>query len=457
MGNKLEENKMGTMPMGKLLLSMSWPAVISMVIQACYNVVDTYFVSMTGEKALTAITLIFPIQMLQIAVGVGTAIGVNSLIARRLGARRYEDADRAASEGIKLSVINWLVFVVIGVFFAKPFVAAFTTDGDIIHQGATYLTIISVGCLFVMIQISCEKILQATGNMVMPMLTNIIGAVTNIILDPVLIFGFGPFPKMGIAGAAVATVIGQAIAMSVVVIILFRKQEIITINLHERFDKETLKDIYVVGGPSIIMQAIASILNVGMNGILSGFSPTAVAVLGVYGRLQSFVFMPVFGISQGATPVLGYNYGARDKARLMKGFWVALVMAAVVMGLGLVVFQAIPDKLLSIFSASDTMIKMGVPAFKAISVCFLPAAFGITCGCLFGATGHGFISLFGSLLRQMVGILPLAFFFSRLGELDLVWWAYPIAEIIGTVYFLVTVRRLYTKEISKLDGISKEQ
>lgn len=382
MGNKLEENKMGTMPMGKLLLSMSWPAVISMVIQACYNVVDTYFVSMTGEKALTAITLIFPIQMLQIAVGVGTAIGVNSLIARRLGARRYEDADRAASEGIKLSVINWLVFVVIGVFFAKPFVVAFTTDGDIIHQGATYLTIISVGCLFVMIQISCEKILQATGNMVMPMLTNIIGAVANIILDPVLIFGFGSFPKMGIAGAAVATVIGQAIAMSVVVIILFRKQEIITINLHERFDKETLKDIYVVGGPSIIIQAIASILNVGMNGILSGFSPTAVAVLGIYGRLQSFVFMPVFGISQGATPVLGYNYGA---------------------------------------------------------------------------TGHGFISLFGSLLRQMVGILPLAFFFSRLGELDLVWWAYPIAEIIGTVYFLVTVRRLYTKEISKLDGISKEQ
>ena len=443
--------KMDTMPIGRLVMSMSWPAMLSMVIQACYNVVDTYFVSMIGEKSLTAITLIFPIQMLMIAVSVGTGIGINSLIARRLGARRYADADRAASQGLKLSYINWLVFVVVGVFFARPFVAAFTEDADIIAQGAKYLLIVCVGCLFVMIQVSCEKILQATGNMVLPMLTNMIGAVTNIILDPVLIFGIGPFPRMGIAGAATATVIGQALAMTVVLYILMKKQRVLHIDRKVKFDRETLQDIYVVGGPSIIMQAIACILNIGMNAILAGFSETAIAVLGVYGRLQSFIFMPVFGINQGATPIMGYNYGARNRKRLMHSYWFSMMIALIVMGAGLLLFQLLPGVLLSFFSASARMLQMGIPAFKAISWCFLPAAFGIISGGLFGATGHGFISLFGSLIRQMFGILPLAYIFSRMGSLEMVWWAYPLAEILGTIYFIITVRHLYRTDILGLD------
>ncbi len=443
--------KMDTMPIGRLVMSMSWPAMLSMVIQACYNVVDTYFVSMIGEKSLTAITLIFPIQMLMIAVSVGTGIGINSLIARRLGARRYADADRAASQGLKLSYINWLIFVVVGVFFARPFVAAFTEDADIIAQGAKYLLIVCVGCLFVMIQVSCEKILQATGNMVLPMLTNMIGAVTNIILDPVLIFGIGPFPRMGIAGAATATVIGQALAMTVVLYILMKKQRVLHIDRKVKFDRETLQDIYVVGGPSIIMQAIACILNIGMNAILAGFSETAIAVLGVYGRLQSFIFMPVFGINQGATPIMGYNYGARNRKRLMHSYWFSMMIALIVMGAGLLLFQLLPGVLLSFFSASARMLQMGIPAFKAISWCFLPAAFGIISGGLFGATGHGFISLFGSLIRQMFGILPLAYIFSRMGSLEMVWWAYPLAEILGTIYFIITVRHLYRTDILGLD------
>jgi putative MATE family efflux protein len=444
--------KMDTMPIGRLVMSMSWPAMLSMVIQACYNVVDTYFVSMIGEKSLTAITLIFPIQMLMIAVSVGTGIGINSLIARRLGARRYADADRAASQGLKLSYINWLIFVVVGVFFARPFVAAFTEDADIIAQGAKYLLIVCVGCLFVMIQVSCEKILQATGNMVLPMLTNMIGAVTNIILDPVLIFGIGPFPRMGIAGAATATVIGQALAMTVVLYILMKKQRVLHIDRKVKFDRETLQDIYVVGGPSIIMQAIACILNIGMNAILAGFSETAIAVLGVYGRLQSFIFMPVFGINQGATPIMGYNYGARNRKRLMQSYWFSMMIALIVMGAGLLLFQLLPGVLLSFFSASARMLQMGIPAFKAISWCFLPAAFGIISGGLFGATGHGFISLFGSLIRQMFGILPLAYIFSRMGSLEMVWWAYPLAEILGTIYFIITVRHLYRTDILGLDN-----
>lgn len=444
--------KMDTMPIGRLVMSMSWPAMLSMVIQACYNVVDTYFVSMIGEKSLTAITLIFPIQMLMIAVSVGTGIGINSLIARRIGARRYADADRAASQGLKLSYINWLIFVVVGVFFARPFVAAFTEDADIIAQGAKYLLIVCVGCLFVMIQVSCEKILQATGNMVLPMLTNMIGAVTNIILDPVLIFGIGPFPRMGIAGAATATVIGQALAMTVVLYILMKKQRVLHIDRKVKFDRETLQDIYVVGGPSIIMQAIACILNIGMNAILAGFSETAIAVLGVYGRLQSFIFMPVFGINQGATPIMGYNYGARNRKRLMQSYWFSMMIALIVMGAGLLLFQLLPGVLLSFFSASARMLQMGIPAFKAISWCFLPAAFGIISGGLFGATGHGFISLFGSLIRQMFGILPLAYIFSRMGSLEMVWWAYPLAEILGTIYFIITVRHLYRTDILGLDN-----
>ncbi|MEA4922657.1 MAG: MATE family efflux transporter [Eubacteriaceae bacterium] len=446
-----EKNKMGVMPVGRLLIGMSWPAIISMTIQALYNVVDSLFIAQTGEEGLTAITLIFPVQMLMIALGVGTGIGVNSLISRRLGARRYEEADKTASIGFKISFVNWVIFAVFGLLFAKPFIALFTENQSIITAGAHYLKIITIGCIFMMIQMSCEKILQSTGNMIIPMMTNMIGAVTNIILDPILIFGLLGAPKMGIIGAAVATVIGQALSMTVVVILLFKKNHAVKIDLKQKFEKQTLKEIYAVGGPSIVMQAIASVLNLGMNGILSGFSDTAVAVMGVYGRLQSFIFMPVFGINQGAMPILGFNYGARNRKRLMKAFKLAVIMAAVIMGIGLVLFQSIPGIFLSWFNASEDMMRLGIPAFRAISLCFIPAAFGIVTSGLFGATGHGFISLMGALIRQLIGALPLAWIFARIGGATLVWWAFPAAEVLGLVYCIIMVRYIYRKDIIKLD------
>lgn len=447
-----KENKMGVLPVGRLLVSMSWPAMISMTIQALYNVVDSLFIAQTGEAGLTAITLIFPVQMLMVALGVGTGIGINSLISRCLGAKRDAQANRAASVGFKLSFFNWAVFAVFGFLFASVFMKGFTANQSIIHDGTVYMRIVCVGSIFMMIQTSSEKILQSTGNMIIPMMTNMIGAVTNIVLDPILIFGIGPAPRLGMSGAAIATVIGQALAMTVVVRILFRHNHDVKINLRTPMDRHTLKDIYAVGGPSIVMQTIVSILNLGMNSILAGFSDTAVAIMGVYSRMQSFIFMPVFGINQGATPIFGYNYGARKRKRLMRALLLGVLMAAVIMGAGLILFQTIPQVFLSWFNASARLMKMGIPAFRIISLCFLPAAFGVLCSGFFSATGHGFISLFGSLVRQLIGALPLAFLFAHLGGVNMVWWCFPAAEIMGTVYWIIALRYVYRKEIICLDA-----
>ena len=444
------DNKMGIMPVGKLLINMAWPAVLSMMVQAIYNVIDSFFVAQTGEAGLTALTLVFPFQMLMISVAVGTGVGINSLISRRLGAEMYEEANTAASNGFKLSFINWIFFAVIGLFFANPYMEMFIQDDYIIHQGSNYLRIVSVGCLFLMVQIVTEKILQSTGNMILPMLSTILGAVINILLDPILIFGLFGAPKLGVTGAGIATVIAQGCGMALSVIVLFRMNHRVKVNWKERFHGKTLKEIYAVGLPSILMQSMVSVMQFGMNMILSSFSATAVAVLGVYGRLQSFFFMPVFGINQGAMPVFGYNYGAENSERLVKAFKVAFLMAFSIMSLGLFVFQMFPGELLGLFSASETMCALGIPALRRISLCFLPAAFGILASGLFGAMGHGFISLFGSLLRQLVGILPLAWIFGWLGGVEMVWWAFPGAEVIGLTYSILMLRLFYNKKIKDL-------
>ena len=447
-----QENKMGVMPVGRLVLSMSWPAILSMMIQALYNVVDSIFVAHISENALAAITLIFPVQMLMISVGVGTGLGINSLIARRLGEKRFEEADLAASNGFRLGVVNWIIFAVLGLLFAEKFMGIFSNNKEIISGGTSYLTIVTAGCIFMMMTIVIEKIIQATGNMVMPMLAAVGGAVTNIILDPILIFGLAGAPKMGISGAAVATVIGQAVSMIINIFVLFRGDHIVTVTMKGKlFDMRILKEIYAVGVPSMIMQAIASIMQFGMNMILAGFSTTAVAVMGVYGRLQSFVFMPVFGINQGAMPVIGYNFGAREKQRLVKAFRVAFMMSFTVMTAGFILFQLLPSQLLSVFDASSSMYAMGIPALRIISICFFPASLGIIAGGAFGATAHGFISLAGSTIRQLVGILPLAFIFGRIGGVNMIWWAFPAAEVFGLTYSIVMLRYIYKKEIMHLD------
>lgn len=446
------ENKMGTMPVRKLLMSMAWPAILSMTINAMYNVVDSIFVSRIGEDALTAVSLVNPIQMMIIAISVGSGVGINSLIARRLGAKNQEAADKAASTSIRIGLFNYLIFFVIGVFFAKPFISGYAEEGTFIFESACqYLQIACIGSLFLNIQVVLEKVLQSTGNMVAPMKCSLTGAIVNVILDPILIFGLFGMPQMGVAGAALATIIGQMCGMIMGVSIVLRGEHLVNIKIRGfKMDWKIVADIYKVGLPSIVMQSIASVMIIFYNMILVAYSTTAVAVLGVYFRIQSFVFMPVFGLNQGAMPILGYNYGAKNKDRLMKTYKEAFKVALIVMAAGTLLFQAIPAQLLLIFDASEEMLRIGVPALRLISLCFIPAAFGIITGTLFQGTGHGVLSLYASVIRQLVGILPLAYLLIKIGGVTLSWLAFPLAEILGLIYSAIMLRWLYKKEISKL-------
>ncbi|MBO4992300.1 MAG: MATE family efflux transporter [Firmicutes bacterium] len=446
------QNKMAVMPIPKLLFSMSLPAMFSMLIQALYNVVDSIFVSRLGESALTAVSLVFPIQLLLVAVGVGTGVGLSSLISRRLGQQRVDEAENAASHGIFLAVCSWLAFALFGLIGTKAFIGAFTQDAYLVAAGIQYCSIVTIFSLFSFLQISAEKIMQSTGNMVFPMIGNIIGAVTNIILDPIMIFGLLGFPALGVAGAAIATVSGQLLGMIFNLFFLFRGKHQIEIRLRGfRLRAESIRDIYSVGLPSIIMQSIGSVMNLGINAILIGFSGAAIAVFGVYFKLQSFVFMPVFGLNQGLMPIMGFNFGARNRHRLMQAFRLGLIAAVVIMTLGLAVFQIFPKTLLTMFDASEEMFRVGIPALRSISLCFVPAAVGIICSTLFQATNHGLFSLLVSLLRQLILILPLAWILSRIGGLTLVWWAFPMAESISLVASLILFRWIYYNQVLPLD------
>mgnify|MGYP000773556511 CR=1 FL=1 len=374
------------------------------------------------------------------------------MIARRLGAKNQEAADKAASTSIRIGLFNYLIFFVIGVFFAKPFISGYAEEGTFIFESACqYLQIVCIGSLFLNIQVVLEKVLQSTGNMVAPMKCSLTGAIVNVILDPILIFGLFGMPQMGVAGAALATIIGQMCGMIMGVSIVLRGEHLVNIKIRGfKMDWKIVADIYKVGLPSIVMQSIASVMIIFYNMILVAYSTTAVAVLGVYFRIQSFVFMPVFGLNQGAMPILGYNYGAKNKDRLMKTYKEAFKVALIVMAAGTLLFQAIPAQLLLIFDASEEMLRIGVPALRLISLCFIPAAFGIITGTLFQGTGHGVLSLYASVIRQLVGILPLAYLLIKIGGVTLSWLAFPLAEILGLIYSAIMLRWLYKKEISKL-------
>ena len=449
---ELHDNKMGTMPIKKLLMSMALPAILSMTINALYNVVDSIFVSRISEDALTAVSIVNPIQLMIIALSVGSGVGINSLISRRLGAKNQEEADKAASTSIRTGLFNYLIFLVIGLFFTGVFVSGYAEKGTYIYEAACqYFFIVCVGSLFINIQVVLEKVLQSTGNMVAPMLCSLTGAIVNIVLDPILIFGLLGMPEMGVAGAALATVAGQFCGMMVGITIVLKGEHLVTIKIRGfKLDWQIVKDIYKVGLPSIVMQSIGSIMIIFYNMILVAYSTTAVAVLGVYFKIQSFVFMPVFGLNQGAMPIMGYNYGARNRERLMSTYKEAFKVAIVVMTLGTILFQIFPKELLLLFDASDEMLEIGVPALRLISICFIPASFGIITGTLFQGTGHGMLSLYASLIRQLFGILPLAFILIRIGGVTLSWMAFPLAEILGVTYSALVFRWLYKKEISKL-------
>lgn len=451
-----KENKMGVMPVNKLLMNMSLPMMISMLVQALYNVVDSIFVSRIDENALTAVSMAFPIQSLMIALGAGTGVGVNALLSRSLGEKDYDRVNKAAGNGIFLAGINYLVFLLVGILVTTPFYLSQTKDAQILSYGQQYLTIICC-CSFGMYgQFIFERLLQSTGRTFYTMITQSIGAIINIILDPIFIFGYFGVPKMGVAGAAIATVIGQIVAGTIALVINIKKNDEIQLRLKGfRPDGKTIARIYEVGIPSIIMQAIGSVMTYGMNRILIAFSSTAVAVFGVYFKLQSFIFMPVFGLNNGMVPIIAYNYGAGKKDRLIKTLKLSIIYAVGLMLLGVIIFQLFPAPLFALFDASETMLAIGIPALRIISLSFIFAGFCIVCGSLFQALGNGVYSMVVSIARQLLVLLPVAYLLSLSGKVEAVWWAFPIAEIVSlslTVFFMFRINR---KVISRI-GESSE-
>ena len=452
MSEELRENKMGTMPVRRLVLSMSLPMMIAMLVQALYNVVDSYFVAKLSEDALNAVSLAFPLQNLMIAFGGGTAVGINALLSRSLGEKRQDMADKAANTGIFLALCNFVVFALIGVFFSRTFFQLQAgSEAAIVEYGTRYATI-CLGCsIGIFCQFCFERLLQSTGRTTLAMCTQLVGAITNIVLDPILIFGLFGFPRLEVAGAAVATVAGQILAAILAIIMNLKKNPDIHIVPREiRWNTIIAKEIYRVGFPSIVMQSISSIMTFGMNKILFGFTKTATAVFGAYFKLQSFVFMPVFGLNNGTVPIIAYNYGAGKPDRIMGTIKLAAVYATTIMLCGFAVFQLMPDKLLMIFSASDTMLSIGIPALRIISISFLFAGCSIVCTSLFQALGHGMLSLWISVFRQLVVLLPVAFIFARIGGLHTVWFAFPIAEAFAIIFSGVCLVHVYRKEIIPL-------
>ena len=437
---KLEDpanNRMGSAKMLPLILTMALPAMFSMLIQALYNIVDSYFVAQVSQNALTAVSLAFPIQNLLVAFGVGTGVGVSSLISRRLGERDQEAADNAATHGIILSAITYVVFAVFGAIVARPFTALYTQDAEVLSMGTTYITIVTVASFGFFFAAVIEKMLQATGNMVMPMVIQLVGAVANIIFDPILIFNF----NMGVAGAAYATVGGQILSMIVGLCILFFGNHAIALEFKGfRFHGKTMKDIYVVGLPSIVMNAIGTLMTMAMNGILAGFSAVAVNVFGVYFKLQSFVCMPI----------MGYNYGARNKKRVTGAVKIGCVIALIIEIAGLIVLEICPGALISIFNATPELHEIGDPALRIIAIHFPMAAIGITLSTLYQATGHGMYSLVQSVMRQLVVLVPVAWLLSKIG-LGAVWFCFPISEFISLIVTVTFFVILYNKEIKNLD------
>lgn len=450
MENK-KQNKMGTMPILKLVVSMSLPAMFSMLIQAMYNIVDSIFVSRLGEDALTAVSLAFPIQILMIAIAVGTGIGINSLISRRLGEGNREEANSAATHGILLGVFNGLLFALLGILFSRAFFNAFTDDLSLIDLGYNYAIIVTTFSIGIFIQITIEKTLQATGNMLYPMISQLIGAVINIILDPILIFGLLGLPALGIKGAAIATVIGQNIAMLFALFIILKKSHEVKISFNKfKLRWKIIKQIYIVGFPSIIMQSITSFLIFCLNAILKDFSDSgAVAVLGIYYKLQSFIFMPVFGMMQGIMPIIGFNYGAKNKERVINTIKTGILIATLIMLAGTIIFMAIPDKMLMIFNASPKLLETGIIALRIISISFIFAAGGIIMSTFFQAIGQGRNSLYISILRQVIVILPVAYFMSKIG-LNYVWIAFPISEIVACIASFYIFSKVYNNKIKNL-------
>ena len=441
------ENKMGTMPIGKLLFNMSLPMMISMLVQALYNIVDSIFVAKLSENALTAVSLAFPLQTLLIAVGTGTGVGMNALLSKSLGEKNFKKANATASNAAVLYFFSYLVFFILGFTIVRPFYASQigNADQEIMELGIEYLSTVMIFSFGLLAQVFFERLLTSTGRTIFSMTSQLTGAITNIILDPILIFGLLGAPKMGVTGAAVATVIGQCVAALVAGFCNHRYNHDVKLKFHGfRLDFHIIGTIYAVGIPTIIMQSIGSVMTYCMNRILIEFSSTATAVFGVYFKLQSFFFMPVFGLNNGITPIIAYKYGAGQRKRMLKTIKLSMLVAFCLTFIGFLCFEGIPQILLGMFNASDEMLTIGVPALRIIGIHYLIAWFCIVSGTVFQALGKAFFSMIVSIMRQLFVLIPAAYILAKLGGLHVVWWSFPIAEIISLMvssFFLVRINR----------------
>lgn len=466
------ENKMGVMPVNRLLISMALPMMISMLVQALYNVVDSMFVARittdeqvfdkagnlvtAGTDAISALGLAFPVQILLIAVGTGTGVGVNAIVSKALGEKNQKRANSAATHGVFLALCSYILFLLIGIFLAGAVIRGQGATGRTLEYGTTYLTIICTCSIGLYIQMMFERLLQSTGRTIYTMFTQGTGAVINIILDPILIFGYFGLPKMGVAGAAIATVFGQCVAA--VLAFLFNKKKNTDLQISFKGFRPNwgmIGKIYSVGLPSIIMQAVGSVMNFGMNSIITGINAAGVAVFTVYYKLQSFFFMPVFGMNNGMIPIIAYNYGAQKRSRLVKTVKLSMFYAFCLTALGFLAFQLIPDKLLLLFDTGDpSLLALGVPALRIIAWHYLIAWFCIIAGSMFQALGNGVYSLVVSIARQLVILLPAAFILGRIGGLDIIWWAFPLAELMSGAVSLFFVFRINRKIIRNIGDVA---
>lgn len=447
-----KENKMGVMRVKKLIISMSLPMMISMLVQALYNVVDSIFVARISENALTAVTLAFPMQNFMFSIGAGTGVGVNAMLSRALGEKKFDESDLAANNGLFLTFISALVFMFIGLFLSGPFIATQTGNPEIIAYGKQYLGIICVFSYGLYFQMMFERLLQSTGLTLYSMISQIVGAVTNIILDPIMIFGLFGLPALGVRGAALATVIGQSVAATLGLMMNLRVNKEIRFSLKKvlSLHGEMVRKIYAVGVPSILMMSIGSIMTYCMNKILIAFSNTATAVFGVYFKLQSFFFLPVFGLNNGLIPVLAYNYGARRKDRVIEALKFSVTLALAIMAAGTLVMNLFPRELLGLFNASQDMMGIGVPALRIISLHFPVAAAAIIIGSTFQAFAQSIYSLITSIARQLVALIPVAWLLSLTGNVNNVWWAFMISEVVSLTMTLIFFRKLYREKIEDL-------
>lgn len=445
------ENKMGTLPIPRLLFGMSFPMMLSMLVQALYNIVDSIFVARFDQKALTAVSLVFPVQTLMIAVATSTGVGINALLSRNLGAKKFDEANRAAGNGLLLAMISAIIVSLLGFFGAGMFMQVQTDDALIVSYGISYMQIVTACCIGLYFSITFERLLQATGRTMYSMAMQLLGAVINIILDPILIFGYFGMPAMGISGAAAATVIGQIASMFLGVYFNLRKNPEIRVTAKTICPSlPIIAEIYKVGIPSFLMQAIGSVMTFLYNRILLMFTPVAVSVFGVYFKLNSFVFMPVFGLNNGMVPIVAYNYGARNKSRIMATIKLSAMVAVGLMLAGLAAFMIIPGQLLMLFDADAQMLEIGIPALRIIGLSFSFAGYCIVIGSVFQALGNGIYSMMVSMVRQLIVLLPVAYLLATIGGLSVIWWSFPIAEIASVAMTTFLFRRIYKEKLAQL-------